>query len=143
MAQAPILISDFAPVEPRPASTAPDRGDDAPWMQVLSDAERALMVGYAAIIWPDRPITRRLTRHVICNSTGQKFAAFKTLEECWLWAEAHDLAPVGLGCAGRVIALNPSRLPSPLSPSTEGALFDERKEPCLPFGQPIPGEQPE
>jgi len=73
------------------------------------------MAGFAAVIWPDRPITRRLTRHVLTTPTGHKFAALKTIEECWLYAQAMDLQPVGLSVGDRVITLNPIPSRRPLS----------------------------
>jgi len=107
MALRPVIISDFAPGAPGPASTAGTGGDVPPWIRLLSDLEREQMQGFAAVIWPDRPITRRLTRHVLTTPTGHKFAALKTIEECWQWAEAHELSPVGVSVGDRVISLNP------------------------------------
>jgi len=115
MALPPVIISDFAPDGTRPASTAPAGGDVPPWIRLLSDQERADMEGFAVVIWPDRPITRRLTRHVLTTPTGHKFAALMTIEECWQWAEAHELSPVGLSVGDRVITLNPVPSRRPLS----------------------------
>jgi len=121
----PDFISDFAHGSPLPASTQDAVRDEAPWMNVLTDQERADMVGFGCVIWPDRPITRRLTRHVVCTPSGHKFGAFKTLTECWLYAEALEVTPVGLGCAGRVLSVNPPRLPRPLSTVSQSMLVDE------------------
>jgi len=123
-AQMPETISDFAHGKPLAASSVDAARDDAPWMNILSDAERLAMRAFAATIFPDRPITRRLTRHVIVTPTGHKFAAFKTIEECWLYAEAMELTPVGLAIAERVISLNPLvTVPPSLDPNQLG-LFD-------------------
>lgn len=124
----PVTISDFVNGKPLPQSDAEPARDDAPWLNVLTDRERAEMRAFAAVIFPDRQITRRLRRHVICTPTGHKFAAFLSIEECWLYADALDLQPVGLAVGERVIALNPlaSVLPS-LDPNQFG-LFDSAAE---------------
>jgi len=113
MALPPVIISDFAHGKPLPAQQPDAVRDAAPWLSVLSDRQRSEMAGFAVVIWPDRPITRRLTRHLLTTPTGHKFAALKTLEECWLYAQAMELEPVGLGVGDRVIALNPVPSPRP------------------------------
>lgn len=80
---------------------------------------------YAAVIWPDRPITRRLTRHVVTTPTGHKYYAARTFEEAWLYIEAAELAPVGVACGGRVIPLNPPSSPPPPSDADQMWLFDK------------------
>ena len=115
MALRPVIISDFVREAPSLASTPSPAPEDAPWLAVLSDRQRREMQGFAAVIWPDRPITRRLTRHLLTTPTGHKFAALKTIEECWLYAQAMELEPVGLGVGDRVISLNPIPSPRPLS----------------------------
>lgn len=120
----PVIISETVNGKPSAVSSVEPGRDDAPWLNILTDRERAEMRAFAAVIFPDRQITRRLRRHAICTPTGHKFAAFLTIEECWLYAQALELAPVGLACGERVIALNPLALSSPPSDPHQMGLFD-------------------
>lgn len=123
----PVNISDFAHGKPLPASTPDAAREDAPWMNILSDRERAQMRAFAAVIFPDRPITRRLTRHVLVTPTGHKFAALKTVEECWLYAQAMELTPVGLSVGEGVVSLEPLLHPPSLPDANQMGLFDTVK----------------
>lgn len=123
----PEIISETVDGKPSPVSDVVPGRDDAPWLNVLTDRERIEMRSFAAVIFPDRQITRRLRRHVICTPTGHKFAAFLTIEECWLYAQALELAPVGLACGERVMSVNPLALPLPPSDPNQMVLFDREE----------------
>jgi len=120
----PDLISEYVNGQPRPASQVEAGVDDAPWLSVLTDRERTEMRAFAAVIFPDRQITRRLRRHVICTPSGHKFASFLSIEECWLYAQASELQPVGLSVGDRVIALNPIAYSQPSLDPNKLGLFD-------------------
>jgi len=123
----PETISDFAHGVPSPAQQ-PDAARDAlPWLNIFTDAERALILTCEALIWPDRPITRRLTRHVLTTAGGHRLQALKTLDEAVLYAEAQDWQTVGLVVAGRVIPLNPARVAPPSLDPNQMVLFDGAK----------------
>jgi len=123
----PVTISDFAHGKPLPASTDDAARDELPWLNIFTQAERATIRRCDCLIWPDRPITRRLTRHVLTTAGGHRLQALKTLDEAFLYAEAQDWATVGLVIAGRVIPLNPSVAAPPSLSTDQMGLFDGEK----------------
>jgi len=123
----PDTLSDFARNAPLPASQEGVARDELPWLNIFTDAERAIIRTCEALIWPDRPITRRLTRHVLTTAGGHRLQALKTLDEAFAYAQAQDWATVGLVIDGRVIALNPPVTAPPSLDPNQMVLFDGEK----------------
>ena len=123
----PVTISDFAHGQPQPASSDEAARDELPWLNIFTEAERAIIRRCEALIWPDRPITRRLTRHVLTTAGGHRLQALKTLDEAFLYAQAQDWETVGLVIGGRVIPLNPASSAPPSLSTDQMGLFDGEK----------------
>jgi len=123
----PDTISDSAHGKPLPVATDDAARDDMPWLNIFTPEERAIIRQCDCLIWPDRPITRRLTRHVLTTKGGHRLQALKTLDECWEYAQAQDWATVGIMVCGRaILASAPLTLTPPSDPNQMG-LFDTAK----------------
>jgi len=62
-------------------------------------------------VYPDAPITRRLTRHVVALGDGPTIYLARTLEEAfgWIWDKGEDVAEVWLGDAPHEVRASPSQ----------------------------------
>jgi len=123
----PDTISDFAHGKPLLASTVDAVRDAVPWLDYLTDRERQLLPLFDVVILPDMQVTKRMQRHMVVAHNGHRMAVFKTLDECWLYAEALELATVGLVVAGRAVPLNPARSAPPSLDPNQMGLFDTVK----------------
>lgn len=105
------------------ANGQPGRAD-APWLAYFTEEQKAAMNGWALVIWPDVQVTKRMQRHIVMRPDGTRMAVFKTLTECVDYAEALELAPVGLFVAGRAILASAALTPTPPSDANQLGLFD-------------------
>jgi len=123
----PDTISDFAHGKPLPASQVDAMRDDAPWLNYLTDQERRLLPQWAALIFPDMQVTKRMQRHMVVTNSGHRMAVFKSLDECVLYAEALEVAPVGIVLCGRAILASAPLIPTPTSDPNQLGMFDTLK----------------
>lgn len=121
----PDFISDFARGVPLPASALDATRDEGPLYEILTERQRLAVGEFAATIFPDRQVTKRMWRHIVATPTGHRYAVFKTLDECLHYCEAMELAPVGLFVCGRAILASAPLTPSPPSDANQLALFDD------------------
>lgn len=124
MTQPTVTISDFAHGSPLPVAYSSPVRDEVPWLQYFTPEQREAMKAWGAVIWPDVQVTKRMRRHMVMTPEGHRMAVFATLEECLDYAEALEVAPVGLFVCGRAILASAPLTTPPTSDPNQLQLFD-------------------